>query len=136
MATLNVGSFSHGHVSDDGMTITVDLELTDGATHQLVIPFQQLDWVTQALLNLGQGAYLRQVERGVLSAANPIDAAMVATAVRVLPNTSDKNALIQMIGRTQPNEPLGMGSVVLGGELLRDLLARLTEVAEQLRQQH
>ncbi len=134
MATFNVKTFSHGKVSDDGMTITVDVELADGAIHHLIIPFQQLDWVTQALLNLGQGAYLRQVERGTLSAANPIDAAMIATGVRVLPNAKEMNALIQMTGRSQPNEPLGMGSVLLDVELLRGLSARLAEVVQQLRQ--
>ncbi len=136
MATFEVKSFPQVSVSNDGMTATVDCELADGTMHRLVLPYQQLDWLTQALLSAAQGAYLKQVESGKLSPINPLNAAMVATGLRVLPDTKNKTAMIQMTGRSQPNEPLGSGSVLVGEELLRALSARLLEVLQQFGPQH
>ncbi len=100
------------------------------------MPYSQLDWLTQVLFSAGQGAYQKQAQSGRLSAANPVDAAMIAEGFRVLPNAAKKEALIQMTGRSQPNEPLGMGSVLVGEELLRNLSVRLSEALQQLAPKH
>jgi hypothetical protein len=136
MATLEVKLFPHVNVSADGMSITIDCELMDGTVHQLVLPYQQIDWINQALLSAAQGAYLRQVQNGTLSPVNPLNAPMLATGLRVLPDTANKTALIQMTGRSQPNEPLGSGSVLVGEDLLRGLSTRLQEVLQQFGPKH
>jgi hypothetical protein len=116
------------------MTVSVNVVLKDGKQHVPQMPFDQLDWLVQALLKLANGAYDRQIQAGKLSPANPIDPAMTVDAFRVLPDSRTRQALVQLTGRAEPKAPLGMGSFVLAAEQVQGLGERLLEVADQLRQ--
>jgi hypothetical protein len=59
-----------GRVSDDGMVVRLHLRLADGQEQILVMPVGQLDFMTRALLNLGNAAFDRQIATGRLAAAS------------------------------------------------------------------
>ena len=134
MVTWKVKEFPDGSVADDGMSVSVRVVLINGREHFLEMPFSQLDWLTQALLSLGDGAYERQKQTGRMAASKPINPAMIVEGFRVLPNPAEQHALVQMTGRKEANAPRGMGSFVLASEQIQSLSERLAEVADELRQ--
>lgn len=134
--TIVVKLFPNGKVHEDGNAVSIDVLSEDGSKYVLTMPFSQLDWLQQALLSLSRGAYERQVASGRLpGTTNVVEAqSMIVESLRAMVNPATKKILVQMSGRTDPNEPPGMGSFVLDEEGARHLSMRLSECAEQLRQ--
>src|SRR5258707_6497245 len=66
MARMQVSEIPKGTSSPDGTKITVEIKLVSGVTHTLVVAYRQLETLTNALLQLAQQAYDRQVAAGIL----------------------------------------------------------------------
>jgi hypothetical protein len=127
-----IKSFPRGRVSEDGTTLSIDAELQDGSVRTMALPYDQLDWLVQALMSMGNAAFDRQAETGRLGNVNPLDAAIIAEGCRVLPNPSEQDALVQVTGRKRPDGPLGLGSFKVNQQLAEALGKRLLAVAEDL----
>ena len=135
MAEWEVHEFPNGEVADDGLSVTVWARLASGEEHTLKMPYEQLDWLIQALLRLANGAYERQIQTGRLASPGDVtDPAMSVAGFRVLPHSKGEHALVQLTGRATASGPLGMGSFSLGTQQARDFGARLLEVADELAQ--
>jgi hypothetical protein len=135
MSTFVVKAFPTGNPSDDGTIVTVTMETADGQSHQLEVPFDQIEWLHQALLHMSSAAHKRQVKSGRLApAVNAANAPLIAETIRVLPNTAKKHVLIQAAGRQRSAGPVGIGSMIINENGARLLARRLLEVAEQLKQ--
>lgn len=130
--SMTIKSFPRGSVSQDGLTVSVEAELQDGSLRTLVFPYDQLDFLVQALMSFATAAFNQQVGTGRVSAVNPVGAAMVAEGFRVLPNNPQQHALVQITGRSDPNGPLGLGSFAVDARLAQGLGKRLLAVAEGL----
>jgi hypothetical protein len=129
---MKVKRFDNGTASDDGKELSIDVILDDDERHTLVVPFRQIDWVSNAFLNLANAAYDRQREKGVFEPSNPIEPAMIAESFRVVPKEATSEALLQILGRKDAGAPRGIGSTLLTLELVRGLSERLGVVATQL----
>ena len=135
MATWRVQEFPDGKVAQDGSSVSVRVRLENGEEHTLEVPYQQLDWVNQALLRLANAAFDRQVQLGQLAPPPSLtDPAMTVEGFRVMAQSKGEHALVQLTGRASANSPLGMGSFVLAAQQVRGLGARLVEVAAELEQ--
>lgn len=135
MATWKVAKVPDGKVSDDGMNVTLRVQLADGQEHHLEIAYDQLEFAAQALLQLSHGAFQEQVRRGRLPfVANWIANPMQVESYRLMRDNEKQHLLIQMHGRKIPSAPLGIGSFVLDEPLARNLSQDLTESVELLRQ--
>ena len=134
MARMQVKTVTHIDVANDGMSLTVDLELVSGVTHHLTFPFAQYDWVIQSLMSAGRAAYQQQVATGHMSPVIPIGAAMKAEGMRILPDPAKQQATVQFTGRANPVEPIAIASIEVGATLLPDLAQGLINAHAQLRQ--
>lgn len=115
-------------VEEDGKSVVVEIELANGKTFGLRIPYDQLDFTVQALLRSALGAYQRQVELGSLPFdRNFVDNPMTVESVRVMRANDGSHLLIQAAGRTVPTEPLGMGSFRIAEPQARDLARLILE---------
>jgi hypothetical protein len=117
-------------VEDDGSHVIIEAELGDGTTFGLRLPYDQLDFTVQALLQNAVAAFQRQVERGsVPSSENYIADPMTITSFKVLRANDGSHLLIQCSGQ-QREGPVGMGSFVINEVLARALAKQLLESAD------
>jgi len=81
----DVRRIPHCWVEDDGLNVVVEVELTSGKTFGLRLPYDQLDFTTQALLQNAVAAHQRQIERGIVPRSeNHIDDPMRIESFKVL----------------------------------------------------
>jgi hypothetical protein len=132
---LRVKAFANVRVSDDGLTISVRAVTHDGQAHQLTISYDELDWVTGALMVAGAGAYDRQIATGKLGRGNPVEPGMAVEDFRAMPSPSLEHVLVQLIGRQALESPLVLESFVIDEDRCRALGRHLIESADQLAQQ-
>jgi hypothetical protein len=132
---LRVKAFTNVRVSDDGLTISVRALTPDGQAHQMTMSYDELDWVTGALMAAGAGAYDRQIASGKLGRGNPVDPGMTVDDFRAMPSPSLQHVLVQLIGRQSAEGPLVLDSFVIDEERCRGLGRHLIESADQLAQQ-
>jgi hypothetical protein len=131
----DVQRVSHCWVEDDGRHVVIEIELSDGRTFGLRLPYDQLDFTAQALLQNTFAAYQRQVERGTVTdqqnfLANP----MMVESSRIMRVQDGSHLLIQCYGRATLKEPLGMGSLLVDESHARDLGKQLLESADLMAQ--
>jgi hypothetical protein len=121
-------------VEDDGLYVIIEVELGDGKTFGLRLPYDQLDFTVQALLQNAVAAFQRQVEHGTVpSSENYIADLMTIESFKVLRANDGSHLLIQCSGR-QCEGPVCMGSFVINEVLARALAKQLLESADLMAQ--
>jgi hypothetical protein len=135
MLRWKIAKVPNGTISEDGKTIWLRLIMDDGQEHQMEIAYDQLDFTTQALLQLAHGAYQQQVKTGNLPfEKNYITNPMSVEGYRVLRDQEARHLLIQCHGRQIPTQPIGMGSFRVDEQQARGLGRQLLESANLLKQ--
>jgi hypothetical protein len=117
-------------IEEDGLNVVIEIELTNGKTFGLRLPYDQLDFTTQALLQSAVAAHQRQVEREIVrSSKNYVDDPMRIESFKVMRANDGTHLLVQCSGRGREG-PLGMGSFVVDEEVARALARQLLESAD------
>jgi len=136
MARMQVSEIPKGTSSPDGTKITVEIKLVSGVTHTLVVAYRELETLTNALLQLAQQAYDRQVAAGILPQLVAPNAPVNTTSFRVMREESQiPAAIVQILYRAAANAPLGTGAFRVDGNQTEELGRALLQMTEQLRQQ-
>ena len=135
MARWKVRSMKGGDVADDGSTVELHVYTETRKSHVLILRYEHFNWLIQALLQMSNALYDRQVAHGQLPGGIVADAAMIAEGFTVPVNHKEKFAVLQVVGRQNPNAPIGLGSIRINNpSMLRSLGSRLLEVADELEQ--
>ncbi len=130
----DVRRIPHCWVEEDGLNVVIEVELTNGKTFGLRLPYDQLDFTTQALLQNAVAAHQRQVERGIVPPSEShIDDPMRIESFKVMRANDGSHLLVQCSGRGRQG-PLGMGSFVVDEGLARALGKQLLESADLMAQ--
>ncbi len=133
MAHLVAARLKGGDIAGDGSTLDIVVGTSDGEEHTLTLPFDQAVWLSQALLSLTNELHERQTAHGSALRTPHLDAAMIAEGVQINLNETASAALIQIVGRRDPQAPLGSGSFRIdGAERLRAFATKCLEVADKM----
>lgn len=118
-------------VSDDGAQVAIVFHAEDGTTTGLDVPYQLFDSLSSNLLVAANEAFGKQVAAGTLARVNSVGAAPTPEAFRVIVQEETKRALVQLMGRVDPNAPVGLAAFELDAEMTAALAKRLAEVVKQ-----
>ncbi len=91
-AKWKVKSMEGGNVADDGSTVDLHVRTESGKSHVLVLRYEHFNWLLQALLEMSNALYDRQVKHGRIPGGTVADAAMIAEGFQVPVN--HKKALL------------------------------------------
>jgi hypothetical protein len=126
----DVRRISRCWVEEDGLNVVIEVELTNGKAFGLRLPYDQLDFTTQALLQNAVAAHQRQVERGIVPPSqNYVDDPLRVESFKVMRANDSSHLLVQCSGRGREG-PVGMGSFAVGEGLARALGKQLLESAD------
>jgi hypothetical protein len=136
MEKQQIRHFLEVEVSQDGKTILITAEFTDGTSSVLEVPYTHAEWLAKAVFSVAHQALERQVQSGQVqpSSIDNLDV-LAIDRIRILGKPRDGKGMIEATGSWLSNGAPGMSFLLVDiaqAKAFAEELDQLVQVAPQL----
>jgi hypothetical protein len=125
-----IQQFSEVEVSDDGNSIMVTAELSDGAVMKWAVPYRHAIWLARAIFVVAHKAVERQVAGGAIEPSTIAMDALRVESLEVLVKPKEERAAVAAIGTWTSNGAPGTTALLVDSSTAQVLMDQLRQFVQ------
>jgi hypothetical protein len=127
---MKLKQFSEIELSDDGNSIMVTAELSDGAAVKWAVPYRHAIWLARAFFAVAHKAIERQVAGGAIEPSTIAVDALRVESLDVFVKPKEEHAAIAAIGTWISNGAPGTTSLLVDSSTAQVLMGQLRQFVQ------